>query len=227
MQNKILHHLLKTYMDSRRLLMALGILFPWLLWLGNGFELEASISANYHSPMQDVFVGVLFVVGALLVAYKGYSKRENVLMNIAGVMAMGIALFPTLCDAKLAGTVPCPGGDCAVGAFAFLGEAVNNWLHRITSLLFFGCIAYVCWFHRKDTLYQLDKESDRQRYDFRYRVIAILLVALPLLVTLFHYLFEGSRLTFWLEVVSMWVFSAYWMTKGHEIKRSALEDINA
>lgn len=207
-------------MDSRKLLTLIGITFPWLLFVGNNFELLASISANYHSGMRDVFVGILFAVGTMLVAYKGYSRKEDMALNVAGAMAIGVAVFPTMCDASASNVAV-----CSTGAFGGLGESVNNWLHRITALVFFAGIAYVCWFRRNDTLLQLDDELSRRRFEKGYMLLAIALVVLPLLVATVHFIKPLSGLVFWLEVTSMVVFSLYWYVKGREIKQSAVEDV--
>lgn len=220
MDSQIFRHLLKTYMDSRKLLTFIGIAFPWVLVIGNDFELLASISANYHSGMRDIFVGILFAVGTMLVAYKGYSREEDMALNVAGAMAVCVAVFPTLCDIDASQVTV-----CSSGAFAWLGEGANNWLHRITALVFFAGIAYVCWFRRNDTLLQLDDEVARSKFEKAYLVLAIALVVVPLLVAAVHFIKPLQGLVFWLEVTSMVVFSLYWYVKGKEIRRSAIEDV--
>ncbi len=52
--------------------------------------------------MRSYFVGFLFAVGAILFANKGYSRREDIFLNIAGVSALMIALFPMPWTGKLA-----------------------------------------------------------------------------------------------------------------------------
>jgi hypothetical protein len=44
--------------------------------------------------MRNWLVGLLFAVGAILYVYKGYTTRENIALNVAGLLAVGIALFP-------------------------------------------------------------------------------------------------------------------------------------
>ena len=55
--------------------------------------------------MRSYFVGFLFAVGAILFANKGYSRREDIFLNIAGVSAWLIALFPMPWTGKLARTL--------------------------------------------------------------------------------------------------------------------------
>src|SRR5687768_11654622 len=44
--------------------------------------------------MRNLFVGILFAVGGLLFAYQGFSRLEDHALNLAGIMAWGVALFP-------------------------------------------------------------------------------------------------------------------------------------
>jgi hypothetical protein len=46
------------------------------------------------TPMRSWFVGALFVVGAFLIFYKGFTVPEDVSLNIAGFSALGVAIFP-------------------------------------------------------------------------------------------------------------------------------------
>jgi len=94
---------------------------PGLVYILAG-RITASISASYHElPTRDIFVGSLFVIGALLITYKGhlqgeppeegvgawewfwsfnwiYRYQENLISTIGGVAAVTAALFPTACD---------------------------------------------------------------------------------------------------------------------------------
>src|SRR5690349_1291230 len=97
-------NILTTYVNIRTGTAIVGILFPLILWLGGrlhvGLCLQGSMSAYYHATgvaghsMRDWFVGLLFAVGIFLVLYKGYSHAENWALNIAGILALGVAVFP-------------------------------------------------------------------------------------------------------------------------------------
>ncbi len=45
--------------------------------------------------MHAVFIGVLVTMGVCLVALKGNTDGEDVLMNLAGMLAPGVAFIPT------------------------------------------------------------------------------------------------------------------------------------
>ena len=59
-----------------------------------------SISEAYHQNgwARDFLVGSLFAISAFLLAYNGEEALEMVLSKIAGVAALGVALFPCRCD---------------------------------------------------------------------------------------------------------------------------------
>jgi hypothetical protein len=61
-----------------------------------GFDCaQDSISSYYYTPAQGVFVGVLVAIGVCLVAIKGSTDVEDVLLNIAGMLAPVVAFVPT------------------------------------------------------------------------------------------------------------------------------------
>lgn len=80
---------------------AAGALLPIVLVLGDwllsqGWDVRGSMSAYYHSGVRDVFVGMLVVIGFFLVTYHVASRRYiNVTTTVAGLLATGVALFPT------------------------------------------------------------------------------------------------------------------------------------
>jgi uncharacterized membrane protein YidH (DUF202 family) len=56
---------------------------------------QESISAYYYTPVQGVFVGALVTVGICLIALKGNTDWEDILLNFAGVSAPVVAFVPT------------------------------------------------------------------------------------------------------------------------------------
>lgn len=93
---------LKSYLLMRTVIGAIGVALPILLFAGDAFWLtgtwraRGSLSACYHSGMRDVFVGSLIVTGIFLITYKVFDHTlDNTLSTVAGVAALGVALFPT------------------------------------------------------------------------------------------------------------------------------------
>lgn len=88
----------KTYNYLRIALAALVLLLyasVVLEWWAAGRCLQTSISAYYYTPVHAVFIGVLVTMGVCLVALKGNTDGEDVLMNLAGMLAPGVAFIPT------------------------------------------------------------------------------------------------------------------------------------
>lgn len=71
---------------------------------------QATISAYWHTPVRGVFVGVLVTMGICLIALKGNTKSEDILLNLAGILAPGVAFIPTP-EAGPCSSVPAAGRD--------------------------------------------------------------------------------------------------------------------
>ena len=63
--------------------------------------------------MRDWFVGLLFVEGIFLYLYKGFGRAGNLALNIAGVLAIGVALIPEAAGHSWITAH----GFCAIGLF--------------------------------------------------------------------------------------------------------------
>lgn len=56
---------------------------------------QGSISAYYYTPVRAIFVTALVVIGVNFIVIKGRTTLEDVLLNLAGVLAPIVALVPT------------------------------------------------------------------------------------------------------------------------------------
>ncbi len=56
---------------------------------------QTSISSYYYTPARAVFVGGLMAVGVSLLVMKGSTRREDVMFNIAGILAPVVGVVPT------------------------------------------------------------------------------------------------------------------------------------
>jgi hypothetical protein len=204
-------HILGTYFWSRVGTAVISILFPLILWivgLGFGVELQDSISSYYHTPMRNVFVGILFAVGAFLYLYRGYNMLENIVLNVAGILAVCIALLPTSAVELKCDTFTAP------------------YLHGISAISFFILIACVCIFDLSGTLREIG-EPRKSFYKSLYKVLGGLMIVFPLSSALLLLLTkETGSLIFWVELAGVWVFSAYWIVKSVEISASHLDKMD-
>ncbi len=82
----------------KRFLGFLAIAFPFLLLVGrmlfDGFGMKDSISDYYYTSMKNVLVGGLVALAILLICYR-YARVDDVASTIAGLCAIGVAIFPT------------------------------------------------------------------------------------------------------------------------------------
>ena len=114
-------NLVFNHRTLRLIIGALAFAFPAMVIALTG-KVTSSISASYWEPeTRDVFVGFLFVVGTLLISYKGHLQskpkdpsesllkwilsfkwlkryQEDVVSTIGGTAAIFAALYPTACD---------------------------------------------------------------------------------------------------------------------------------
>ena len=141
---------LKTYRYLRLGIIAAVVLLETSLvlelrrsdvWLG-------SISAYYYTPVRSVFVGCMMMVGLSLIVIKGRGA-EDLLLNVAGMLAPVVALVPTGASKECslvvedAGSVaarrlayPAPGPCDATSVL----RAPTNIDNNIRSLLFAGLL---------------------------------------------------------------------------------------
>jgi hypothetical protein len=191
-------HIHASYHIIRRSIGILGFIFPLIflvVGLFFGVGLLDSISSYYHTWIRDVYVGLLCTMGFLLHVYKGYSTREDWVLNLAGIFAFLTAILPTGAPAELT----------CIGFTAGLA-------HGICAILFFVCIAYVCIFLASETLVEMTDPTVAARYRLTYRILGVLMILLPLIASLI------SQYVFWVEFAAVWVFSTYWLIKCREMK---------
>jgi hypothetical protein len=73
--------------------LAVSLLIEWSKTKNSCFQ--TSVSAYYYTPVQAIFVGSLIAIGVSMVALKGNTEGEDVLLNVAGMLAPAVALVPT------------------------------------------------------------------------------------------------------------------------------------
>lgn len=102
----------------RRTVGLLGVSLPLVLVIIAG-ERE-SISAFYHSPARDVFVGWLVLIAGALAAYRGHDAADKWCARVAAV-GLGVLIYaPT-------------------------GPGLEGKVHLAGALVFFGASAVLCW----------------------------------------------------------------------------------
>lgn len=93
---------LRAAMVALLLMLLISVGLQWLTQLldtGRSCVL-GSISAYYYTPARTVFVGSLCALGTALIAYRGHSSEQEVLLNFSGCMAFVVAIVPTVPDTR-------------------------------------------------------------------------------------------------------------------------------
>ena len=132
-----------------------------------------------------------------LILFHGLSKRENWLLNIAGIAAISVAMNP----------MPDNQGNNDLT------------LHAASAILFFACIAIVAVFLSKERIKYIIYPPKRRRFAAAYDAAGVAMIAMPVAVAAIHFLGgtkEESHWIYWIEAFGIWSFAAYWFVKTFE-----------
>jgi hypothetical protein len=223
--DNLAEHIYNTYWWLRFGLGCLGFVFPLVVvfchrpdplkvipgatdLLGRDL-LRGSLSAYYDSHQVGHFlIGELFAVGMCLIFYRGFTRKEDAVLNAAGIFAIGVSLIPY---------------DSGIGEFAVhpsgFGSAIIT-AHGACAILHLMALGYVAWFRSSDTLYGYKIPAEVRRYKFLYRFFAAMMVAGVLVAGVLRSV-ELYRpfTTLIAEVIGTWGFAGYWLLKSFEIRR--------
>jgi len=164
----------------------------------------SSISGSYHTEARDIFVGSLFVIGALLWAYNGREatgkiRWDKIMGKVGSLAAFCAAIFPTSCD------------GC--------GVSLQSTIHYVAAVILFSAVAYFCWAFRNSAKASLtqDKKAVRRVMIYSVCLIAIfvsMLGAGAAQLTLSVATRETLYVTFYAELVAMLAFGVAWIVAG-------------
>lgn len=215
---KVEKYHLFTYRRIRRTIGYLGISLPIFLISLSFFpffktQLQPSISHYYYTNLREIFTGTLFAVGLFLICYKGSGnpsiwKNDNLLTNIAGIMAAGVALFPTNPNDfanKIYTLIPYP-------------EKYLGWLHYGCAAILFLIMALLAINvftvgQHNETRSPKSILNENNIYRFcGYSIIAfVIMVPVSEILKLYTY----STLIF--ESLSLFAFGIAWLIKGRAL----------
>ena len=202
-----------SFLKLRQAIGRLGTALPFVLFFGALFifrtGLQSSLSAYYHTQMGSVFVGTLCAIGVFLYAYRGYDEgrfSDNAVGNVAGICAIGTALFPT--DPSTADDIP---------------KTAVAWAHALFAGVFFLSLAYfcLCLFVRTTNPPPSPLPEPKRKRNRVYRVSGVtILIAITLIVVQavlpdgIRQAFVPDNLVFLLESIAVVAFGCAWLTKG-------------
>jgi hypothetical protein len=226
MNNQLHRNILIDYQTHRKAIGYLGliliirvVLLDHLIPLtSSGTDiLRGSISAYYHSAGGFLFVGILFIIGLALMAYKGF-KGDFKYTFSAGICALGIAIFPTYPANKI---VAVNFGIPSTSDFwpMLFNNPLSQTIHAIFAITFFVLLWIIMNF--RFTL------SNRPKNNRKYRILSGIMLASSVAAVILFFveinsedakqILENYKVVFWVEVIGIFCFSLAWLTKGRAI----------
>lgn len=189
--------------DHRTIKLLVGVMAITLAWLTSAFSSETltSISAAYHDGgwSQAVFIGFLFAISALMMAYNGYSKIEMVACKVAALCGVLVAMFPCRCVDR---------------------KEIIEGLHGGAAIVLFLILAYLCWgFYQRGRAKHYAQATVRS-WIYAACGIAMLVSIGSLAVETFT---QGGvsvyfpRFVFWGEALGLVAFGVSWLVASRTL----------
>jgi hypothetical protein len=212
---------ISSYLSIRRGVGLLGVALPTLLFLNRDAVVRGSLSAYYHSPARDLFVGGLCIVGVLLLTYMASQKAnlDYLLSTVAGVAVLGVAFFP-MARPGAGGEPPC--GSVASGRpgctrlQAALGETFVATVHFVSAAVFILALAAICFvFARRERRHP--RGAGRAAFHRACGVLILAAVAWVVVGWWWDVSILGLTALYVGEVVSVYAFGASWLVKAHDL----------
>ena len=220
----------KLRFDQRRLASVVGFIalgMPVVLGLGGQWlgRFRVALSEYYYEPvlLGDFFVGCLVAIGALLMAYRGWTPNVARLATLAGIAALMVAFVPmggwiTGCEEVSAD------GYCTAERASY--PVIGYWVHAVSAGILFAILSFFCLF--VFTKIPQDGMSGRpaptaakRKRNLVYRVsgvtIAVAAIGIGVGGQFAGPWFFEANLTFWLEAVILAAFGISWLVQGRAV----------
>lgn len=209
---------ISTYRRLRRVLGYLGIGLPVLL-VGFSFipffktEMQPTISDYFFTNLRDIFTGTLAAVGLFMICYKGHGNRsiwknDQLLTNIAGVAAIGVALIPVVPEIE-----PHWSYTLIPYAYPWLG-----WFHYGFAALLFGIFALLAinvFTLGQNEAKEIPVSTFNENHIYRFCGVSIIILIFLIPVSEVFELFTYSTLIF--ESFILFFFGTAWLIKGRAL----------
>ena len=194
----------------------LGVGLPFVLIAGSMIfakcpNIQSSISHYYYSNMKVFFVGILCAVSFFLITYSGYSRLDNILTTVAGVLCLCVAVFPTNLEHETA---------WLKNTNTFINADLHV-LHFVCAGLFFLILACMSiWlFTRSDKVGHLGLKKKIRNTIYRYCgwIIIFSELAIGTRAFFFNHDTDNPTFVFWFETLMLVAFGMSWLTKAEVI----------
>lgn len=228
----------KAYTSSYRIIRLvvgfLGVSLPIVFMAAEAFlrgsvHVRGSLSAYYHTSMQDIFVGGLCVIGLLLMTYMAgeWKSLDFAASLIAGFALLGVVFFPTMRPGLPVGTPACgslpePSG-CSFVEQA-LGEHNTAVIHAVCAVVFILCLAIMSFlFAAAEVLPEGEGAADPARPSRSLRRFWVHSVCALVILLAGAWVFVGGALganigeltpLYIGEVASVMAFGISWLVAG-------------
>lgn len=209
-----------TFRKLRRAIGWLGMGLPVVLILLSllpyfDTQIQPSISDYYYTHFREIFVGVLCAVSLFLIRYEGHKgnvfwKNDDRMTNIAGLMALGVAIFPTNRDdgayfEKMYSLVP--------HSADWVGQ-----LHYAFAAAFFVILAVMSI--KVFTLGQKDNPEVQEsswNENHIYRICGYIMLMCVAFIPVNMVVKIHSHTTLIMETVALFAFGISWLIKGRAL----------
>jgi hypothetical protein len=201
-----------SYMTLRQAIGWVGLLMPIVVKLGaylfQGIATTGSISAYYYTGMRDVFVLTLVLVGALLACYRTPDRQDTWVGGVAGLSAIGIALFPM--DPEFAAQVIARFPETEHGRCYVIRGILGY--HMLFVGIFFAAAFYLVTFRFSALTAAVPTRQKLVRNQV-YRVCGAAMLLAFVAIGLLAWRNDGESI-FWPESVAVIAFATAWLVKG-------------
>jgi hypothetical protein len=206
---------IQTFRRLRKAIGLMGMSLPFVLVLLSLIpffktNVQQSISYYYYTNLREIFVGVLCAVSLFLIRYRGFYnpvfwKNDNKMTNLAGIMALGVALVPTNpvdCSEKIYTLIPV----CAkfIGCFHYFFAASFFIILAIISIVIFT----IGQNHNPGLKPRLLNENNI------YRICGYVIILCVILIPICDVLHLLRSSTLILEALALIAFGISWLIKG-------------
>lgn len=201
-----------SYNALRKTIGWLGLSLPAAMVAGNYLfghcnVIQDSNSQYYYTVTGNLLTGILCCVALFLIAYKGFDKTDNISTSLAGILALGVAFFPTDYN---------PLNTCAV--IHLNPDKLRNIVHYGFAGLFLttlACISLFLFVKSKGK-----KTNQKKKRNKVYRTCGIVMLVASALIPAYSFYSNHSdkldkyKPTFWLEWIALAAFGISWLVKG-------------
>ena len=125
---------------------------------------QPSISDYYYTPAQAVFVASLITIGVCMIALKGSTEWEDILLNLGGMLAPVVAFVPT------------PAGATCSSVPNIAPDIPANVANNIPALFVTGVVGVLTIL----VLARLDRARDTSHWNYRHTIGMLVSIAVLL-----------------------------------------------